>query len=160
MALSMYDASVPVFARMLKNLSAILAKADPKTDPAEARLAADMLPLARQVQIACDAAKLCASRLSGVEAPSFPDVETTFPELRARIDKTLAFLDSVDAAAFEGSEAREVVLKMRDTELKLSGQMMLLGMAMPNFYFHVTTAYDILRRDGAQIGKRDFLGAP
>ncbi|MCO6060327.1 DUF1993 domain-containing protein [Pseudomonas sp. MOB-449] len=166
MSLSMYEASIPVLARMLGNLSNILTKAaanaqargiDPKVF-IESRLAPDMFPLARQVQIVSDTAKGCAARLAGVEVPSWEDTETSFEELQARIAKTLAFIKGIDAAQLDGSETRTVVLKMRSGEISFSGREYLLGFVMPNFYFHVTTAYAILRHNGVDVGKMDFLG--
>lgn len=166
MTLSMYQASVPVLARGLENLAAILAKAAAhaeakKIDPAvflNARLAPDMFPLSRQVQIASDAAKACVARLAGIEVPGYPDTESTFPELQARIAKTIAFVKSATAAQIDGSEARTVTLKMRGEEVTFRGQDYLLNLALPNFYFHVTTAYDILRHNGVDLGKSDYLG--
>jgi hypothetical protein len=166
MTLSMYQASVPVLARGLENLAAILAKAAAhaeakKIDPAvflNARLAPDMFPLSRQVQIASDAAKACVARLAGIEVPGYPDTESTFPELQARIAKTVAFVKSATAAQIDGSEARTVTLKMRGEEVTFRGQDYLLNLALPNFYFHVTTAYDILRHNGVDLGKSDYLG--
>ena len=165
MSLSMYQASSPVFVRMLKNLSVILTKAEVdaearKIDPlvfANARLAPDMRPLTSQVQMATDSAKGCAARLAGVEVPSFPDVETTFAELRDRIARTVAFIESVPADKIDGSEGREVVMKFPNREMKFTGQDYLLTFALPNFMFHVTTAYAILRHNGVSIGKMDFL---
>jgi hypothetical protein len=165
MSLSMYQASNPVFVRMLKNLSVILTKAEVdaearKIDPlvfANARLAPDMRPLTSQVQMATDSAKGCAARLAGVEVPSFPDVETTFAELRDRIARTVAFIESVPADKIDGSEGREVVMKFPNREMKFTGQDYLLTFALPNFMFHVTTAYAILRHNGVSIGKMDFL---
>jgi hypothetical protein len=162
----MYQASVPIFIRMLGNLSAILGKAAAyaeakKIDPAvliNARLAPDMRPLSFQVQTACDNAKGCAARLAGIEAPSHPDTETTFAELQARITKTIDFLQSVSAAQVDGSEERTIILKMRAQEVQFQGQAYLLTFALPNFYFHITTAYAILRHNGLEIGKADFLG--
>jgi hypothetical protein len=166
MSLSMYQASLPVFIRMLGNLSAILDKAAAhaeakKIDPAfliRDRLAPDMLPFSFQVQTATDTAKGCAARLAGIEAPSFADTEATFPELKERIAKTLTFLKSVTAAQIDGSEERPITLKMRAGELKFQGQDYLLHFALPNFYFHVATAYSILRHNGVELGKADFLG--
>ena len=166
MPLSMYQASVPVFAHMLGNLSTILDKgaADAearKIDPAvfiNSRLAPDMHPLNRQVQIASDAAKGCVARLAGIEPPSFPDTETTFPELKERIAKTVTFVQSIDAKQIDGTEERDITLKFPGGEFNLKGQAFLLNFALPNLYFHVATAYDILRQNGVQIGKRDFLG--
>ena len=168
MTLSTYDVAVPVFARMLRNLSAILAKGVAsaearKIDPSvliAARLAPDMHSLARQVQIASDAAKGAGARLTGAESPSFPDTETTFPELQARIEKTIAYLEGLDPAAFNGAESRSITLKFPGNEFVLTGQVFLLNFALPNFYFHVATAYDILRHNGVDVGKLDFIGAP
>ncbi|MFE8602713.1 DUF1993 domain-containing protein [Archangium violaceum] len=166
MSLSMYQASIPVFIRMLGNLSAILEKAAAyaaakKIEPSvliNSRLAPDMLPLSFQIQIASDTAKGCAARLAGIDPPSMADTESTFPELQERIKKTIAFLQTVTAAQVDGSEEREIVLKMRNSELQFKGQSYLLGFALPNFYFHLTTAYAILRHNGLDIGKADFLG--
>ena len=166
MSLSMYQASVPVFIRALTNLSAILKKGEAyaqakKIDPAvlvNARLYPDMFPLTRQVQIASDTAKGCASRLAGQEPPSYPDNEQTFAELHARIDKTIAHLKSLKPAQIDGSEERAIELKMRDRTLHLKGQEYLFERSLPNLFFHVTTAYDILRHNGVEIGKKDFLG--
>ncbi|MDY7230346.1 DUF1993 domain-containing protein [Hyalangium rubrum] len=166
MSLSMYQASIPVFIRMLSNLSAILDKAvahaeAKKIDPStftKARLAPDMLPFTFQIQTASDTAKGCAARLAGIEAPSFADTESTFPELKERIAKTIAFLQSVKAEQIDGSEERDVTLKMRRGEIHFKGQAYLLTFALPNFYFHVTTAYALLRNNGVEIGKQDFLG--
>ncbi|MNZ56871.1 hypothetical protein D3C78_748300 [compost metagenome] len=166
MSLSIYEASVPVFIRMLGNLSTILGKAaahaEAKSiDPAvlvNARLAPDMFALARQVQIASDSAKGCVARLAGVEVPSYPDEETTFEQLQARVAKTVEFIKTIKPEQLEGSEKRTINLKMRTREVSFSGRDFLLGFAMPNFYFHVTTAYDILRHNGVEVGKMDFLG--
>lgn len=166
MSLSMYQVSVPVFTRSLNNLSSILKKAEAhadtkKIDPAvlvNARLYPDMFPLTRQIQLASDAAKGCAARLAGQEPPSFSDDEQTLPELRARLDKTAAFLQTLKATQVDGSEDRAIELKMRDRTLHLKGQDYLLGFSLPNFFFHITTAYAILRHNGVEIGKKDFLG--
>ncbi len=166
MTLSMYQASIPVLIHMMGNLSAILTKAaayaeTKKIDPSvliNARLAPDMRPLSFQVQVASDLAKGCAARLAGIDAPSFPDTESTFPELQERIAKTITFLRSVSAAQIDGSEERDVVLKMRGQETRFKGQPYLLTFVLPNFYFHVTTAYAILRHNGLDLGKADFLG--
>ena len=168
MAISMYQASAPRFANTLKNLSAILDKAQAhceakKIDPlalTQARLFPDMFALARQVQIACDTAKGAVARLAGVEIPKHEDTEQTIPELKARIAKTLDFVQSVSAEKVDGSEDKEIVLKMRDREVKFTGMQYLLGHAYPNFYFHAVTAYDILRHNGVEVGKRDFIGNP
>ena len=168
MQISMYQASAPRFSNALRNLSAILDKAQAHAeakniDPAVLgglRLIADMFPLSRQVQIACDTAKGAVARLAGVDIPKHEDTEQTIAELKARIAKTLDFLGSVPAARIDGSEEREVVLKMRSGEHKYAGLQYLMGHAWPNFYFHVTTAYNILRANGVEIGKRDFIGQP
>lgn len=167
MPLSMHQASTPVFLRGLTVLSNLLAigrthAVDAGIDPArllEARLAPDMMPLVAQIQRASDASKFTVARLTGVAAPAFDDRETTFDELQARIDATRAYIASVPAAAFEGSERREVVIKAGTFEKTFRGEDYLLGFALPNFYFHVTTAYGILRAQGVALGKRDFLGA-
>ena len=164
--ISMYDASAPRFAHILKALSAIFDKAQAhceakKIDPlalTQFRLYPDMFPLTRQVQIACDTAKGAVARLAGVEIPKHEDTEQTFAELKARIAKTVDFIGSVSAAKINGSEEREIVLKMRAGDMKFTGLEYLLGFAYPNFYFHATTAYDILRHNGVDVGKRDFLG--
>ncbi|MFC4860784.1 DUF1993 domain-containing protein [Pseudomonas sp. MAHUQ-62] len=166
MSLSMYEASIPVLARMLGNLSNILKKAEANAQARgiepkvfiESRLAPDMYALARQVQIASDMAKGCAARLAGVEVPSWADTETTFEELQARIAKTQEFIKGIDAAKLEGSEDRTVVLKMRTGDISFSGRDYLLGFALPNFYFHITTTYAILRHNGVDVGKMDYLG--
>ena len=166
MTLSMYQASTPVFVRQLTALSAILQKAAVFAqargmDPNEllnARLAPDQFALVRQVQIATDGAKGGIARLAGLEGPVFPDDETTFEQLEARIAATIAFLQSVPADQIDGSEARPIQLKMRSGELNFVGQAFLLTFVIPNFFFHVTTAYAILRHKGLEIGKRDYLG--
>jgi uncharacterized protein len=166
MSLSMYESSAPVFARMLNNLTAILKKAEAsaearKIDPSvliNDRLAPDMFPLTRQIQIATDAAKGCVARLAGVEVPSYPDTETTFPDLYARIAKTVAFIEGVDAAAMEGTADKSYTIKMRTGDLTMTGRELLLNFANPNFYFHITTAYLILRHNGVDVGKPDYLG--
>lgn len=168
MSLSMYSASIPVLVRMLGNLSAILHKAEAyaterKIEPSvllNARLAPDMLPLVSQVQIASDNAKGCAARLAGLDIPSYADTESSFAELQARIAKTQTFLGSVTAAQVDGSEGKSITLNFPGMELKFSGQDYLLNFVLPNFYFHVTTAYAILRHNGLDIGKMDFLGRP
>ena len=166
MAISLYDASVPVFIRGLDQLTHILGKglahAQAKgLDPAtlvQARLAPDMLTLAGQVQRASDASKLAAARLGGMTAPSFPDTESTYDELLARVAKTRDFLVGVDRATIDGQESREVRLKVGDGEIVFDAQRYLLQFAIPNFFFHVTTAYDVLRHVGVPVGKRDYLG--
>ena len=166
MSHAIYQASIPVFIRMFGNLSAILDKAVAhaeanRIDPAvllEARLAPDMYPLPRQVQIATDSAKGCGARLAGIEVPSFEDNETTFPQLQARIAKTLGFLQGIDPARFEGSAERPVTLKLPGQELHLEGAVYLNAFVLPNFYFHLTTAYNLLRHQGVPLGKLDYLG--
>ncbi|MGE5640418.1 MAG: DUF1993 domain-containing protein [Clostridia bacterium] len=168
MPLSMYEASVPRFAAMLENLAAILDKAQAhcearKIDPLALtgfRLYPDMFPFSRQVQIACDTAKGAAARLAGVEVPKHEDTEQTFAELKARIAKTLDFIRSVGRASVDGSEEREVVIRLRGQDTKFRGVQYLQNFAWPNFYFHVATAYVILRHNGVELGKRDFLGNP
>ena len=166
MSLSMYQASVPVFIRMLTNLSAVLKKGEAhaqgkKIDPAVftgARLAPDMFPLVRQVQIATDQVKGCGARLAGMEVPKYEDNEQSFADLYARIDKTIAFLKSVKPEQINGSEDRNVQLPVRDKTITIKGQDYLFERVYPNFFFHVTTAYAILRHNGVDIGKGDFLG--
>jgi len=166
MSFTIYQASIPIFLRTLGQLSSILAKAAAHAeaqhiDPSvliDARLAPDMYPLARQVQVASDAAKGAGARLGGLEVPSFPDTETTFPQLQDRIAKTVAFLRGIDAGAFDGAEERSIVLKMPSGEIHLTGASYLSAFALPNFFFHVVTAYDILRHQGLAIGKMDYLG--
>jgi hypothetical protein len=165
MSLSMYRASIPVLVRALNNLSAILEKgaahaAASNIDPAElvgARLAPDMLTLAGQIQRASDSAKGAAARLAGIENPSFADDETTFADLQERIVKTRRFLESVSAEQIDGSAARTIELNL-GTKVTIRGDDYLLNFALPNFYFHVTTAYDILRHSGVPVGKMDYLG--
>jgi uncharacterized protein len=166
MSLSMYQASIPNFIRMLGNLSSILNKAvnqieAKKIDPSifiNARLAPDMYPLSRQIQIATDMAKGCAARLAGIEVPIYEDNEATFAELQLRIAKTIAFLQSINANQIDGSEEHKVTLKLRGNEMNFIGQPYLLNFVIPNFYFHITTAYAILRHNGIEIGKMDFVG--
>ena len=166
MSLDMYQASIPLFIRMLGNLSAILDKAAShaeakKIDPAvfiTARLAPDMFPLSRQVQIATDMVKGCAARLAGLDVPSYEDNETTFAELQARIAKTVVFLQSVNEGQINGSEERSVILKVRGKEIDFKGQPYLLNFVLPNLYFHITTTYAILRHNGVEIGKMDYIG--
>jgi hypothetical protein len=162
----MYQASAPRFVNMLNNLAALLDKAQAHTeakklDPAALttfRLYPDMFPLARQVQIACDTAKGAVARLAGLEIPKHEDTEQTLAELKARIAKTVAFIESVKPAQVDGTEAKEIVMKMRSGEVRLEGLQYLMAFAYPNFYFHVTTVYAILRHNGVEVGKRDFLG--
>ena len=167
MPLSMHTASVPLFRQMLTALRGVLDKGEAhararKFEPdvlLQARLAPDMFPLVRQVQIAADFAKGVSARLAGVPVPSHPDTEKTFDELRARIDSTVEFISSLDAAAFAGSEEREIVLRPgTDKEKRFNGHDYLLAYALPHFFFHVTTAYALLRHNGVEVGKRDYLG--
>ena len=166
MGISVYQATVPAIQQMFGSLSAILTKAAAhaeakKIDPSvfiNARLAPDMHPLVRQVQIASDNAKGLCARLANVAIPSFPDTETTFADLQQRITKTLDFIKTLKPEQFEGAEKREITLKLGPQEVKWSGQVYLLNFGLPNFYFHVTTAYDILRHNGVEVGKRDFIG--
>jgi uncharacterized protein len=166
MSISMYQASAPVFQRAFKSLDAILDKAaawaeERKIDPAvltSARIAPDMHPLSRQVQLLSDTAKGACARLAGLPVPSFADTETTLPELKARIAKTADFIATVRADQIDGSEARDISLKAGPRELLFKGQDYLLSFALPNFFFHVTTAYLILRHNGLPIGKVDYLG--
>lgn len=167
MSLSMYQASVPVAIRYMERLAAILKKAEDhattkKIDPSvfiNARLAPDMFPLARQVQIATDTVKGCAARLAGVEVPSYPDTETTFADLQARIAKTISFLQSVKAEQIDGSEGKTINLKAGPRELTFTGQVYLLSFVLPNLFFHTTTTYAILRHNGVELGKMDYLGS-
>ena len=161
MTISMYQASIPAFIRGLENLSAILQKGAARPDSAsyvETRLAPDMLTLAGQIQRASDSAKGCAARLGGIDNPSFPDTEKTFADLQGRIKKTIDFLKAVKREQIDGSEERPVQIKAGGRELNFTGAQYLLGFALPNFYFHVTTAYDILRHKGVPLVKRDYLG--
>jgi hypothetical protein len=166
MPLSMHRASVPVFARALKVLATLLEKGEAHAkaqglDPNDlvgARLTEDMLPLSGQVQRASDASKGAVARLTGVEAPAMPDEETTFADLQKRVADTLAYIESVDPKAFEGSEDRTIELKFPAGTLTFIGEDYLLGFALPNFFFHVVTAYDVLRHKGVQIGKLDYIG--
>jgi hypothetical protein len=165
MSLGMYQASIPVFQRLLGNLEVILDKGDAsalarKIDPQvllHSRLAPDMFDLVRQVQIATDHAKGAPARLAGVEPPVYEDKEASFADLKARIQKTLAYLAGFKREQIDGSEERTVKFKAGPMEMQFKGQDYLLGFAMPNFYFHMTTAYAILRHNGVDIGKREFL---
>ena len=168
MKISMYQASAPRFANTLKNLSAILDKAQAhceakKVEPAVLggmRLIADMFPLSRQVQIACDTAKGAMARLAGVDIPKHEDTEHTPVELKQRIAKTIDFILSLPPAKVDDSEERQVTLRLGGKDVTYTGMQYLLGFAYPNFYFHVTTAYDILRANGVELAKRDYIGTP
>ncbi|HEY6921229.1 MAG TPA: DUF1993 domain-containing protein [Methyloceanibacter sp.] len=166
MSFGMYAASVPTFLHMLKNLTAILEKAEAFAKERDIepevlvnwRLAPDMLPLANQIQIAADFAKGTTARLAGAQVPSYPDEETTLAELKARIAKTVKFVEGFKPKDIDGSETRDITLTVGGQEMRFKGEPYLVHFALPNFYFHVTTAYDILRRCGVDIGKRDFIG--
>jgi hypothetical protein len=164
----MYQASVPRFVNILGNLSSILDKAQAfvdtkKIDPSvltNYRIAPDMLPMSSQVQIACDSAKGLVARLSGVASPAFEDNEKTLAELKERIAKTIAFIQSVPAEAIDGTEDKDIVIKRGEKETHYKGMQFMLGHAVPNFYFHVSMTYAVLRHNGVEIGKRDYLGNP
>lgn len=167
MTLPMYQASVPVFKQMLGGLAGVLDKAEAhaaakKIDPQallQARLYPDMFALLRQVQIACDFAKSVSARIAGVEVPSFEDKEESFADLQARIKKTLAFVESLTAAQIDGSEDRKIVTQAGTPKEKIfSGQSYLLNYGLPHFFFHTTTAYAILRHNGLEVGKKDYIG--
>ena len=166
MAISLYDVTIPVLSAALTNLDGILDKAiahatTKKIDSkvlAETRLIADMMPLARQVQTACDNAKGLAARLAGIDVPKHEDNETTLPELQARIAKTLAFLNTVRPEQLDGAESREIVLTFPGMTLKFTGHTYVTTFVIPNFFFHVTMAYAVLRQNGVDIGKGDYLG--
>jgi hypothetical protein len=168
MSISMYQASVPRFINILGNLSAILDKTQVHVEARKLdetaltgfRLYPDMLPMARQIMIATDTAKGLAARLAGVDIPVYEDTEKTIPELKARIAKTIAYLQSFKPAQIDGTEDKEIVIKRGDKETRYTGMQFMLGHAVPNFYFHVTTTYAILRHNGVEIGKRDYLGNP
>jgi hypothetical protein len=166
MKISMYEASIPMFIHTLQSLRAILEKAAAHAEAkkfdssvlANSRLFPDMLPLIKQIQIASDASKGAAARLAGLEPPKFEDTEKTFPELIARIDKTLEYLKTVKPEQLDGSDERVVKLQVRTTTYEFPGLVFLRHWAIPNFFFHVTTAYNILRHNGVEIGKADYLG--
>ena len=167
MSLSMHSASVPVFGRMLGNLGSWLEKAEAHAAAKKfessvylgSRLVPDMLPFTKQIQIACDAAKFGVARLAGVEAPKFEDNETSIAELRERIRKTIAYVQSVPAEQIDGTDAKDVVVPRRDGSMTLKGEIYLKHFVLPNFFFHVTTAYALLRHNGVELGKSDYLGA-
>ncbi len=168
MNISMYQASVPRFVNILGNLSNILDKAQAHVDARKLdaatltgyRLFPDMLPMTTQVLIACDTAKGVVARLAGLEIPVYEDTEKTLADLKARIARTIAFIQSVGPEQIDGTEEKAIVTKRGDKETHYKGMQFLLGHAIPNFYFHVTTTYNILRHNGVEIGKRDFLGNP
>ena len=166
MSFGMYQASVTAFLQMLKNLTAILDKAEAyaverKIEPEVLlswRLAPDMFPFTRQVQIAADFAKGTTARLAGKEVPKYPDNEKSFAELKARIAKTMKFVESIEPKDIDGSEGRDITLTVGGQEMHFKGEPYLVHFALPNFYFHATVAYAILRRCGVEVGKRDFIG--
>ena len=169
MAISMHSASVPIFVRMLNNMLVWLDKAEAhakarKFDPKNylgMRLTPDMLPFTRQIQIASDAVKTCLSRLAGLEPPKWEDNETTLDELRARIKKAIDYAQSVPQASIDGSEAREIMLPMGPGRtMPFKGEVFLKSFSLPNFFFHCTMTYALLRQGGVELGKLDFLGAP
>jgi hypothetical protein len=167
MSITMHSASAPVFLRMFSNLLVWLDKAQAHAEARKfdannfvgLRLAPDMLPFARQIQIASDTAKGCMARLAGTEVPKWEDNEATLADLRARVQKTLDYVKSFNATQIDGSEGRDISIPMRSGEpLKFNGEAYLKHYAMPNFYFHTTTAYALLRHAGVEIGKSDYLG--
>lgn len=168
MTISMFQASVPVLIRSLNNLIVILQKGESsaiarKIDPTvfiQSRLYPDMLPLVKQVQIASDIARRGMARLADLEAPKLEDTETTFPELVDRLQKTIVFLETVTSAQVDGSEGKAISLPMGKYTLDFEGLPYLVSFILPNVYFHVTTAYNILRHSGVELGKIDFLGKP
>ena len=168
MAISMHSASVPIFVRMLTNMLSWLDKAEDHAraknfDPDNylgLRLTPDMLPFSRQIQIASDACKRCLSRLAGLEAPTWEDDEATLDALRARIVKTIDYAQSVPAEKIDGSEEREITLPIPNGELKFPGEAFLTSFSLPNFFFHCTMTYALLRQGGVDLGKMDYLGAP
>ena len=161
MSYSAHQSSVPAFIALLTNMKNWLDKAAAQKSEAElidARIAPDMFPLSRQIQIASDAAKGAVARLTGSEAPAMPDTETTFAELKDRCDKTIAYLQAADAAAYDAGLAKEVVITFPNgAGIKFDGQTFLTGFALPNFYFHASMTYAILRQNGVDLGKQDFL---
>ena len=167
MAVSMYPISVPVFIKHLNGLAGCMKKAqahyaEKKFDEASLlgqRLFPDMFTFARQVQSVSDHAKGCAALLAGIEAPKYEDNEKSLAELIARVEKTVEFLKTIEPARIDGTEDKAITIKMRDRELNMKGVELLLNRSLPNFYFHTTTAYNILRHNGVEIGKRDFMGA-
>ena len=168
MSITMHSASVPIFVRMLANVNTWLDKAEAhatakKFDTSvylNTRLAPDMLPFTKQIQVACDTVKFCVARLAGVESPKFEDNETTLAELRERISATIAYVKSVPAAQIDGSEEKDITLPRRDGPLIMKGEAYLKHFVLPNFFFHLTTTYALLRHNGVDVGKMDYLGAP
>jgi hypothetical protein len=168
MSLSLYTASIPVFQQMLQALSGVLDKAAAhcaakKIDPtvlAATRLIPDMFALTRQVQTACDFAKNAPARIAGIDPPKFEDRETTIDELKARIAKTLDYIGTLDRAAIEAAAGKSIEFPLGPNKMKMQAENYLLHLVLPNFFFHTTTAYGILRQAGVDIGKRDFIGMP
>lgn len=166
MAISMYQASVPQLKKMLVNLTNILTKAEEHAAAkgidgkvlVEARLFPDMFPLAKQVQIACDQVKFGLARLASVEAPKFDDTESTLAQLKERIAKTIAFMDSIKPEQIDGTETKEIKFSIKEWSFEFVGEQYVLTWVIPNFYFHITTAYSILRHNGVELGKTDYLG--
>jgi len=166
MSITMHSASVPIFVRMFGNLVTWLDKAEAHAAAKKfdisvllnARLAPDMLPLTRQIQIASDGAKFCVARLAGVEAPKFEDDETTVADLKARVAKTVAFMESVSAAQINGTEDKDITVPRRDGPWIVKGEPYVKNYVLPNFFFHVTTTYALLRHNGVNLGKSDYLG--
>ena len=167
MSFSMYEASVPVFKQMLTSLATVLTKAeqhahDKKIEPVallQARLFPDMFPLLRQVQVACDFAKGACARLAGADVPKFEDTEQSFPELQERIAKTLQFIGSLPVDAIEVSAQRDITTGSGANSRQFKGQVYLVHYALPHFYFHTTTAYALLRHNGVEVGKKDYIGS-
>ena len=167
MSVTMHSASAPIFVRMLGNLVTWLAKAEAhaqakKFDPVvylSARLAPDMLPFTKQIQIACDISKFGMSRLAGVDAPKFDDTEASLGELRERVLATIEFIKSVPAAKVDGTEDKDVTIPRRDGTMTFKGEAYLKNFVLPNFFFHLTTTYALLRANGVELGKSDYLGA-
>jgi hypothetical protein len=168
MAISMYDISVRTFLRMLNNMSGFIDKAEAYAQAkkfdgkvlVDARLAPDMLPFASQIRIACDFSKGCTARLAGIEPPKHEDNETTLPELKARIGKALDFIRSVKPEQIAGSENRDITHALRTITINMKGLPYVCSFVLPNVYFHITTAYNILRHNGVDLGKKDFVGPP
>ena len=168
MSITMHSASVPIFVRMLANVNTWLDKAEAHATAKKfdtsvylgARLAPDMLPFTKQIQIACDTVKFCVARLAGVDSPKFDDNETTLTELRERINATIAYVKSVPAEQIDGSEEKDITLPRRDGPIIMKGEAYLKHFVLPNFFFHLTTAYALLRHNGVEVGKMDYLGAP
>jgi uncharacterized protein len=166
MSISMHSASVPIFVRMLGNIATWLDKAEAhaaakKFEPSvylSARLAPDMLPFTRQIQIASDSAKFGIARLAGIEAPKFEDNEASFADLRERIRKTIEFMQSVPAAQIDGTEEKDITVPRRAGPVIMKGEFYLKHFVMPNVFFHVTTTYALLRHNGVELGKNDYLG--